>query len=352
MKQTFTLLILLVFTLNTMHSQGTFKEIDAILKQHSQQNPEIGMSIGYIHNSKKQYVSYGYLNRENKQAVNINTVFEIASITKIITANLIAQAVLENKLNLADYIDAYLPKEYVLHKNLIQKIKISDLASHQSGLPDIDFGELIEKNNQQPTSIVNLKMLTNLVNNCQNLKDYGIYRYNTLGYTLLGHVLESIYNKEYAQIVEEKIFSVTQMNNSLTDNFNVTDNMATGYNPKGGKQEVFKWNIVASAGLLKSNAYDMTLYLDALLKNSHIGKAAKLTEDIFYNEKERKIGLGIVISKDEKNTYYYKSGDSMGQSSILAYNRDKSWGIIILLNERNHPLKQKILNDIYENVLK
>ena len=42
--------------------------------------------------------------------INKNSLFEIASITKILTSNLIAQAVLDHKIKLDDYIDGFLPK--------------------------------------------------------------------------------------------------------------------------------------------------------------------------------------------------------------------------------------------------
>ncbi len=64
------------------------------------------------------------------------------------------------------------------------------------------------------------------------------------------------------------------------------------------------------------------------------------------------MGLGLGISTDDTNTLYLKSGDSMGESSILCYNRAKNWGIIILLNQRNSKMRQDLLNEIYANVLK
>ena len=60
------------------------------------------------------------MSKDSQTKVDKNTLFEIASITKILTSNLIAQAVIENKIELEDYIDNYLPKAYVLNKNLVR----------------------------------------------------------------------------------------------------------------------------------------------------------------------------------------------------------------------------------------
>ncbi len=41
----------------------------------------------------------------------------------------------------------------------------------------------------------------------------------------------------------------------------------------------------------------------------------------------------------------------MGQSSIIAYNRVKNWGLIILINKRDSKMRQNLLNKIIETVL-
>lgn len=352
MKTSLKFLAALVLVSTFSFGQDFSKKIDSIIKDNYQKNPEVGISVGFVHNNKEYYTAYGNLNAESQTEIDKNSIFEIASITKILTSNLIAQAVIEKKIKADDYIDEFLPKEYVLNKNLKNKIKISDLASHQSGLPDINFGKLIAINSQQPVSSVNQETLTTIINNCSELKDYEKYRYSTIGYTLLGQILEKVYSKSYDEIIRAKVIVPLKMTNTLTKDFDVK-NRTVGHNPEGGIQEFFKWNITAPAGLVKSNASDMVKYLKAVLnKETAIGKAAIITEKIFYKDEKRELGLGTNIVTDEKNTIYMKSGDSMGQSSIICYDRTKNWGIIILLNQRNSKMRQDLLNKIYDTVLK
>jgi CubicO group peptidase (beta-lactamase class C family) len=352
MRTSLKLLAVLLLTSSFSFGQNISKKIDSLIHDNYKKNPDVGISVGLIKNNEEYYTAYGNLNVESPIEINKNSIFEIASITKILTSNLIAQAVMDHKIKLDDYIDNFLPKEYVLQKNLQNKIKISDLASHQSGLPDIDFGKLIELNPQQPVSSVTEKTLASIINNCTELKDYGKYRYSTIGYTLLGQILEKAYSKSYDEIIRDRIIDPLQMTNTLTKDFNVK-NRTVGHNPDGGIQEFFKWNITASAGLIKSNASDMVTYLKAVLNpETAIAKASIITEKIFYKDEKREMGLGLGISTDDKNTIYLKSGDSMGQSSIICYNRAKNWGIIILLNQRNSKMRQDLLNQIYDTVLK
>ena len=352
MKRSLNFLAALLVTSTFSFGQDFTRKIDSIIKDNYQKNPNVGISVGFIQNDKEYFTAYGNLSKESQIKIDKNSLFEIASITKILTSNLLAQAVLDKKIKTDDYIDGYLPKAYVLQEKLKNKIKISDLASHQSGLPDIDFGKLIELNPQQPVSNVTEKTLTDLVNNCSELKDYGKFRYSTIGYTLLGQILEKVYGKSYDEIIRNKIIKPLKMTNTLTTDFNVK-NKTVGHNPEGGAQEFMNWNVTAPAGLVKSNTSDMVTYLKAVLnKETEIGKAAIVTEKIFYKDEKREMGLGLNISTDEKNTIYLKSGDSMGESSILCYDRTKNWGIIILLNQRNSKMRQNLLNEIYDTVLK
>ncbi|NRF40691.1 serine hydrolase [Pedobacter foliorum] len=352
MKTSLKLLAALLLLSNFCFGQDISKKIDSIIKDSYKKNPEVGISVGFIKNNEEHFTAYGNLSAENQVEINKKSIFEIASITKILTSNLIAQAVIDNKIKTDDYIDRFLPKAYVLHENLKNKIKISDLASHQSGLPDIDFAKLIALNPQQPVSSVTEETLTSLINNCTELTDYGKYRYSTIGYTLLGQILEGLYNKSYDEIIRNKIIQPLKMKNTLTKEFDVK-NRTVGHSPNGDIQEFFNWNVTAPAGLIKSNAADMVTYLKAVLnKETAVGKAAIITEKIFYKDQKREMGLGTNIVTDDKNTIYMKTGDSMGQSSIICYNRAKNWGIIILLNQRNSKMRQNLLNEIYDTVFK
>lgn len=346
------LLVGLLFISSFSFGQNMSKRIDSIVNDNYKKNPEIGISVGFINNSEEYYTAYGKLNAESQTKINKNSIFEIASITKILTSNLIAQAVMDHKIKLDDYIDGFLPNGYILQPNLQNKIKISDLASHQSGLPDLDFPKLMELNPQQPVSSVTAETLAGIINNCNELKDYGKYRYSTIGYTLMGQILEKVYGKSYDEIISANLIKPLHMTNTLTKDFDV-ENRTTAHNPNGGIQEFFKWNITAPAGLIKSDASDMVAYLKAVLNNeTTVGKAAIITEKVVYKDEKREMGLGLNIVSDDKNTIYMKSGDSMGQSSIICYNRNKKWGIIILLDQRNSKMRQDLLNTIYDTVLK
>jgi len=345
------IVLFLLLTIQFIQGQATAKKIDSICKTIAAKNPEVGISIGLLDNGKEYFFNYGTISKESKTAVDQNTVYEIGSVTKLFTGNLIAQAQNEGKLKLDDFIDDYLPKEYVLSKEVKSKIKISDLASHQSGLPDLDFKKLIELNPKQPLDIGKETILA-IFNEKTTLIDYGNYRYSNMSFILMGMILEKVYNKDYESIVKEKIFSPLKMQNTLTADFNVK-NKAVGHDYKGVQQDFFNWNtLVAPAGLLKSNTSDLTKLLKALLSNKgQIANAARIAENTYYKNTLREIGVGLQMERTEKDVYFYKTGNTMACSSILAYNPKTNWGMIILLNHNNSGIIGDLINTNYEAVL-
>jgi CubicO group peptidase (beta-lactamase class C family) len=231
------LFIALSFLFTSALAQDKFTEAQKVIEKIHQETPKASISVGVVLQGNEHFFNYGRTSRgANAAKVTEQSVYEIASGTKAVTGLLVAQAIVGGKLSAEDYIDGYLPKDYHLKENLQKRIKIKDLASHQSGLTDIDFPNLIEQNPQQPTKVVTPESVVKMINETDSLTDYGKYRYSTVGFVLLGQILEEVYGKSYEEILSEKVLKPFQMNSTYTSNF---DNAALvqGYNDKGGEQE-------------------------------------------------------------------------------------------------------------------
>lgn len=103
MKTSLKFLAALLVATTFSFGQDITKKMDSIIKESHQKNPDVGISVGFIANNQEYYTAYGKLGKESKMDIDKNSLFEIASITKILTSNLIAQAVIENKIKLDDY---------------------------------------------------------------------------------------------------------------------------------------------------------------------------------------------------------------------------------------------------------
>ena len=89
-------------------------------------------------------VNYYGIKRQNDSILYLNnyqSIFEIGSITKLFTANLLAKSVINKKIKLNDYINDYLSVKFKNGK----KISFKNLANHSSGLPRMPSNFEVEK---------------------------------------------------------------------------------------------------------------------------------------------------------------------------------------------------------------
>jgi CubicO group peptidase (beta-lactamase class C family) len=168
----------------------------------------------------------------------------------------------------------------------------------------------------------------------------------------MGIILEKVYAKNFESLIKEKILSPAKMEYTLTTDFSA-ENKVVGSDFNGVQQNFLNWNsISAPAGLLKSNASDMTKFLKTLLSNKgEISKATQITENTFYKNTEKEIGFGQQMERSGNDVFYYKTGNTMACSAILAYDKLSNWGIIILLNQNNSKLIGELIDTNYKQVL-
>ena len=107
------------------------EELDAIFSESNSKTP--GFSLGVIQNS--QFIlqrNYGLANLEHNVPITAETVFNIASLSKQFTGAAIALFLLDNKINLEDEVEKYLPDFAFAGKG----VKIKHLIYMTSGIND------------------------------------------------------------------------------------------------------------------------------------------------------------------------------------------------------------------------
>ena len=120
-----------VGNLLTEKSFLTKNQKDLIFNQAKFFPDQTQISIGFIENGEVRYFGLVRDNDSINPLDNRKNLFEIGSITKVFTSNILAISVLENRIRLEDNINEYLNLEV---KNDI-KISFKSLANHSSGLP-------------------------------------------------------------------------------------------------------------------------------------------------------------------------------------------------------------------------
>ena len=198
----FTIYILLIQT--TFSQKEEVKLIEYIENKVDQAN-FVGLQAGYVGVSGTTWShSFGVQNYSTNEEVNDNTLFMIASSSKPVTALAILKLVDENKIDLDDDINTFLPFKLVNPNFPDESITYRMLLTHTATF--IDNWEVlgplytIEKGGDSPILIPEIiekyfspeGVFYSTELNFVKEKPGTHWRYSNMGYTLLGYLIEQI----------------------------------------------------------------------------------------------------------------------------------------------------------------
>jgi CubicO group peptidase (beta-lactamase class C family) len=313
---------------------------------------KVGAMVGIIDKKQNRHIfSFGSKSLNNAEPPDVNTVFDIGSITKSFTAILTAKTYLE--MDTADEIVGhYLPADKVTMpvKDSVE-INFLHLLTHTSGLPRTphvtgsDFPLPDGYDGENPYSAYTTEDVYNYLSNyCELEFTPGTYwGYSNTGYGLLGHTLGLIDGTSYEHILSRDIFNTLGMDNSslfLTDEQLL--NMAPGHDhtlmvvPNYTANDIFQ-----GCGMIKSSLNDLFKYLESNmgLVESPLKDAMSMTHmnSGIYTGSMGYIGLAwYIIELEDGQEIIYTGGDTNGHSTYLAFNKSNLTGVIILLNASLH----------------
>lgn len=279
--------------------------------------------------------AYGYQDIQNKVPNNINTLYQIGSMTKQFTATVILKLAEQHKLALSDKISLYFPE---LKRG--NDITIKNLLTHTSGLAEIFRNPLyLQENKQKPVS--KEKLLSFFKDQPLYFEPGSNYLYCNSGYILLGLIIEKVSGKPYEQMVREMIIEPLKMKHTGFDFAGLkSDEKALGYSrfSKAESTSSLPWDSTAtySAGALYSNVHDLYLWHKGLLKNKVITKES-LTKA--YTPYLEGYGLGCWIDSLYNKRVISHGGNIEGFTSYFGRIPEDDVCVIILNNIYNREIE-------------
>lgn len=215
----------LVFNLSfsqKKEGKATEQKIDNYIKEVIRLNEIPGVALAVVKDGKVIYEKYfGKASLEENKAVDKNTAFKIFSTTKLITNVGVFQLIEKGKLSLEDPLSKYidnLPKEW-------QKIKVKNLLSHSSGLPNIVMFEDIKitMTFDEKLAILSTKPMEFVTGNQ--------YNYNQTNYLFLTKIIEKITSQTFEDYILKNQFPAIKSGVCFSSNFGETVlNGASRYN--------------------------------------------------------------------------------------------------------------------------
>jgi CubicO group peptidase (beta-lactamase class C family) len=274
--------------------------------------------------------AYGLADRAHQAPNNVDTKFNMASVTKVFTAVAILQLVEQGKLSLNETLAEALP-DYP-NAEAARKITIHELLDHQSGLGDF-FGEEYISN---PANYRTLHDYLPLFASKPLLFEPGTKTaYSNAGFIVLGLIIERLSGVSYYDYVRDHIFKPTHMNDTgFWSSRDHVPNVASGYTrfaSGGGPQSsnarsvsVLNATRGVSAGGSYSTVGDLTRFSEGLRTHK------LLKADSF--ELMLSGGYGLLARSINNVRFVGHGGGAPGANSYFEMYPDQGYAVVILSN--------------------
>lgn len=325
-------------------ASGNPNSVDSTVFNYAKSFPDsTQISIGIICDGEIEYRGYIKLADTVHALDNKNSVFEIGSISKVFTANLLAHLALESSISIETPIQELIdfPLHSIEYSNA--NITLKDLANHTAGLPQFpsDFGKHSRYNS--PSVGYTKPILEEYLKNLLVLNSYPgeKYSYSNLGFAILGYLIEKMEKSEYEVLLQNHICLNYGMTATTTDQSRISKQLVEGRNAGGQVVQNKNWEVFQSSGGICSNVTDMCRYIQANFSSDKVLHfQRKECFDLEYG--------GIALAWHIRNIgreclWYNHNGGMEGYRSSLSMDVESNTGVVVLSNVSTfHPDGNKI----------
>ena len=307
------------------------------------------IAIAIFHSNNLVFYGFQRTNDSIRITQNSNRVFEIGSITKVFTTQLLINLLDKGKIKSLD--ESVLPYlDFNLKGN--PNITFRQLSNHTSGLPSNLTGSIFNTDASNPYKNWNKEKLVDYFSKDVKLdSEPGLtYQYSNIGMALLAYTICNIEEKGFEYLLQENIFQPLEMTQSTTDRYLIQDYLVQGYNWKGKPTANWDMAEMKGAGAVLSSTHDLSKYVlwnfNALKSQLKLmSQSTKVIND------DLEIALGWHIIKNKTtDPFLWHNGGTGGYKSSMAINLFNDTGVIILTNigATDNPKKGLIDNLCFE----
>jgi CubicO group peptidase (beta-lactamase class C family) len=286
-----------------------------------------GLSIAVISEGKVIYSgAYGVKNAETKEKVDVNTVFDAASLSKPMFAYAVLQLVDAGLIDLDKPLYQYLPYEDILRDKRYQKITARMVLSHSTGFPNWRGGDSLRIKFEPGKQ----------------------FSYSGEGFVYLQKVVEKLTGRPLNEVMAEKVFTPLGMNySSYVWNEKLEKNFAMPHGAFGNVIPKNKPGEVNAAYSLQTTAGDYATFIAAILNETGLKKQtaqAMVSPQIQVPQKSSEptvlskfiswgLGFGLQQSSDG-NAFWHWGDNNPFKAYIVAYKKEKT-GVVYFANSYN-----------------
>jgi len=280
---------------------------------------------------------YGMANIELNVPNSPESIFRLGSVTKQFTSMSIMMLQERGKLNVSDPICKY----FTDCPDSWKPITIKNLLTHTSGITNYTGFKDFSTTTVLPTTTA--AMADRLKKEPLEFTPGEKFAYSNSGYFLLGAIIEKASGKNYADFLQENIFTPLRMKETgYDDPLRIITHRAAGYQKQAGKvinASYMDMTVPYAAGSLYSTTGDLLIWDQALYTEKLVSK--KSLDEIFTPWKgDVGYGYGWGISKKFDRREISHGGGIYGFATQIARYPDDRVTVVVLSNIQAAPVGQ------------
>lgn len=312
--------------------------IDKKVMQFMEGGYSYGMVVGVVKNGTSYIKGFGTSESGTVICPDSNTIFELASSSKLFTTSILQIMADNGDLKLNDKILPILASKVSVAASA-QNTTLLHLATHQSGFPSLPASFLSKMTNlDNPYKDLVVADLYDYLKTCIDKKPEGHFEYSNFGLGLLGHLMILKSGKDFEVLVKERLLNALGMKSTfITLDGSNSKNIIQGYDDLGVRAPIWTDHVLTGAGSFLSNATDMVKFIRANLNEEQSPVSASLLKTQTKVE-GCKTGLGWMLpdSFDKlvgSENIVWHNGMAGGYASFIAVDRINNYGLVILSNK-------------------
>ncbi|MGO9323436.1 MAG: serine hydrolase domain-containing protein [Terracidiphilus sp.] len=283
-------------------------------------------------------------------ALDGDSVFEIMSITKVLTSVLLVDMAARGEVAFDDPVSKYLPSAVTLHEHG-GPITLLDLATYTSGLPNMP-GNLPPNWYDMPNPMgdyTEAKLYEFLSSYVPKYEPGTHYEYANLSFGLLGIALARRAGKSYEELLIERVCNPLGLADTrITLSGEMRLHLVQGHDMNLKPTQLWDFPAMPGAGCARSTAKNLTAFVRACMGFGRTPLREPLARLIATRRATplagTDVGMGWFISSDGKEEIAWKSGLSAGCNTFIGFSTKRRRGAVLLSNFLWQPIDSGTIN--------
>ncbi len=312
-----------------------------------------GMQIVVIHKDRVDWsAAYGVLESGGPRLVDDQTLFQCASVSKVITALAVLRMVNMHRFSLDADADTLLKSwHFPAHS---KPVTVRELLSHNAAINWPAGESALPPDGPLPSNVDRLSGRSPalnrpvIVDGTPGLR----FRYSNGGYLVLGQIVSDVSGSDFARTARELVFNPLGMHRSIFEvmtSAHADSNLARGHTEEG-TEESGGWRVVGMPeGGLWTTASDLARAVLAIQKSaaSEGGFLSKNLAGEMLTKQDEQWGLGVQLERTGDDARFQHDGSTPGYKARLLGYSHRGQGVVILTNgERGGELIDEVIYSV------